>query len=101
MFQTQVIDPNTLTSLPTDSLGQLGQLVKLSSADPTPAVAGATAALVVGLISTPLTGAVIASYAPRRPWLGAAMAVGLGVGSSLLAAALLGGGVAASLQTAE
>lgn len=100
----QVIDPNTMTSLPIDGMGpldQLGQLQKLASADPTPAAAGFGAALVVGLLSTPLTGALVASYAPRRPLFGAALAVGLGIGTTLLMTALAGAGVAASAATVE
>jgi hypothetical protein len=97
---TQVLDPNVMTGLPGD-LGQMGELAKLANADPTPALAGAGAALVVGLISTPLTGALIASYAPRSPVKGALLAVGLGLGTSLLMAALAGAGAAASVQSAQ
>jgi sulfite exporter TauE/SafE len=97
---TQVLDPNVVSSLPGD-LGQLNELAKLANADPTPAIAGAGAAIVVGLLATPVTGAIVASYAPRSPIKGALLAVGLGLGTSLLMAALAGAGAAASVQSAQ
>lgn len=101
-MNTQVLDPNAMLgqALP-GSLGQLQQLVQLSNADPTPALAGAAAAAMVGVIATPLTGVIVAKFAPRAPLRGALLALGVGIGASLLAATLAGAGVAATAASAS
>ena len=66
-----------------------------------PAAVGGTAALAVGLLATPITGALIATYAPRQPVKGALLAVGLSFGLSMLAAGVAAAGVAGTIASNE
>lgn len=99
-----VVDLNTLGQFNPSvipGLDELGQLQQLANADPTPAIMGAGAALLVGVLATPITGALIATYAPRSPWKGAALAIGLGIGSTILATALATAGAAATVASVQ
>ncbi len=87
-----MIDPGTLTGLQDVNLPQL------PGVDLGPVLLGSGAAFVVSLVATPLTGALVASYAPRSPVKGAVIAVALGAAASVLVAGLVGAGAAASAR---
>ena len=88
-----VIDLNKATDFITDE-GADAAVAAVTGFTPDQISAASTSVALgaaISLLSVPVTGALVASYTPRRPLAGAVLALGLSVGFGLLAAAVTAG----------